>query len=126
MKITKYLILSIVTILTMTLTSCKKEEDGDISTTAILKVNVTVEGYGAIAGVNVQLTESISDEDVQEKVTNSNGEVTFTNILPGTYKVYGDYIIGNPNDSNYEEHTGYSNSFQLIEGQTKTMSLVLD
>ncbi len=121
MKKIKYFILLIIAILTITLTSCEKDDEGDTSTTATLIVNTTVDGYGAIAGVNVQLTESVSDEDIQEKVTDSNGKVTFTNILPGTYEVYGDYI-----PSIDEEYIGHTSSFQLIEGQTKTIGLALD
>ena len=120
MKTTKLIILAIVTMLTMTFTSCNKDDEGDTSTTATLKVNVTVEDYGIISGVKIDLIEEPEDTYIQEKLTDTNGKVTFTNILPGTYSVESWYF---PNSD--VEHTGFSGSFQLIAGETKTMSLAL-
>lgn len=118
----KKIIIIILSILTLSLSSCNSDDDnGDTSTTATVKVNVTVEGLGAIEGVSVVLVELITDSEIQEKVTNSEGKVTFENISPGTYNVGGWYI-----PTQDEEHIGQSDNFQLIEDQTKTITLLLD
>jgi len=121
MKNQKIILVSILAILTLTLTSCNKNEEGDSSTTATLIVNVTVEGYGAVSGAEVHLIEEPGNTYIQEKITDANGKTTLTNILPGTYSIKFWYV---PNSN--EEFIGHSDSFQLIAGETKTMSLALD
>ena len=71
--------------------------------------------------MSVVLVELITDSEIQEKLTNSEGKVVFENIAPGTYNVSGWYI-----PTQTEEHIGQSEDFQLLEGQTKTTTLLLD
>jgi len=123
MKTTKYFILSIITLLTVTLISCDKDDEGDTSKTATLKVNTTVEGYGAIAGVQVWVEDG-QENTIQEKFTNSSGQVEFAGILAGTYRVWCYHEMqGNPN---VIEYRGESDGFQLLEGQTKTITITLE
>lgn len=120
------LVLLIISIITITVSSCNKDDEGDISTTGTIKVSTTVEGYGAISGVNVSIVETSTDAYIQEKTTNSEGKVEFTSVTAGTYYIDCDYILNDPDDVDYEEHIGESNDFQLIAGETKTITVVLD
>jgi len=120
MKISKLFILFIVTAFIVTTTSCKKGEDDATPTPTTGTINVTLVdgGYGTVTGIEVSLVERVSDTYLYNTVTSADGKVTFQDILPGTYFV-----------SAYKEGEYYSwrsDDFQLIAGQTKTITMSLD
>jgi hypothetical protein len=99
--------------------SCSKDEEENTqdATTAIINVSLVDGGYGTVANINVDLTESGGTE-VQEKVTGASGEITFEGVLPGTYYLHA-YKEG-------EHHIAYSDNFQVAAGETENVSLTLD
>ena len=119
MKTAKFLTLSIITLVVIFMTSCKKEKENNRKETGTIIVNTTVLGYGAIAGVNVSI-EDDNGNDIDQKITNSNGQVTFKDLLSGTYTVRAWYV---PNQN--EEHIGHK-TVQLASRKTKTIILELD
>lgn len=119
MKTAKFLTLSIIALVLISITSCKKEEGNNGNETGTIVVNTTVQGYGAIAGVSVSI-EDENNNDIDQKITNSNGQVTFKDLLSGTYIVRAWYL---PNQN--EEHIGHK-TVQLASGKTKTIILELD
>ena len=77
----------ILTLFLFALTSCNKDDKDNTSTTGKVVVSATVLGFGAIPNVEVSLVEYESEAYVQEKVTDSEGKVTFENVLQGTYQI---------------------------------------
>lgn len=112
MKTTKLLLL-LVTTFTLTLTSCKKDEETNTGTIIVATV---FEDGSTSAGVTVELYDEIGGSTIGTKTTGSDGKVTFNDILEGTYEV----------DAWNDDYSSSDDpSFQLIGGQTKTVNLTL-
>ena len=117
MRKTKLFTLFLAITLLVVITACNKEKENEdntpTSTTATLKIKLIDGGYGTISNIEIYLSDNTGNL-IQKDETNTNGELTFKDILEGTYYIEVD-------EAGY-----FSNHFQLISGQTKTLEVILE
>ncbi len=120
MRITKLFVLFALTILTISITSCNKDDDEK----AELTVYTTIEG-DFLEDVEVTLRYSDDGSEADFKTTNFDGEVIFYDITPGEYYIdaeittYSNVTLG---DVLFTHESG---DFELSSDQEKTMYITL-
>ncbi len=119
MKKKIYFLLPIL-VLALIFTSCNKDDDPE-PTTAKIIVNTNVVDFGVIANVDVFLIDNITDNEIDTKITGSDGKVTFLNVTPGSY-----YIVGEYETNNGDLYDDESSVFSVSAGDERTINLVLE
>ena len=120
MKITKLFVLFALTILTISITSCKKDDDEK----AELTVYTTIEG-DFLEDVEVTLRYSDDGSEADFETTNFDGEVIFYDITPGEYYIDAEITTFSNTTLGDALFTHVSGDFELSSGQEKTMYITL-
>ena len=107
---------SLIIISLILLNSCKKKSDESQRKSNII-VNTTVFGIGQIEGVHVVIY--YRNILIGDKITDSNGKVTFNNVTPRQYHGQATY------DSIGHLYTGEIPPFSLTKYETKEIDVLL-